>query len=155
MSRLEDELQLAIKSLEQSRQENANLNIALNKSSVRQDEIVHQFKLDAENTHFAFVKERAEWEQHRAELKKQLDSRQHEIEQLKNMLKEKDEGLAAQERTTVEKVRLAREEEWSKLRDLDTEKRDVGLFLLFHLFISKKFNLAGKEASGNDTAFSE
>lgn len=125
VSRLEDELHNAIKSLEQSRQENSNINVALNKSSVRQDEIVHQFKLEAENAHFAFVKERAEWEQQRTELKKQLDSKQHEINQFKSMLQEKDESVAAIERATIEKVRIAREEEWAKLRDVDTEKRDV------------------------------
>ena len=88
----------------------------------RADEVEHKSKVDVSNVKMEMLRERGELEREHdrmrnqiEELKTQLDLAQHNIDQQAATLVEK-------ERESVKRVQAAREEEWTKLQKLETEK---------------------------------
>jgi hypothetical protein len=84
--------------------------------------------MESNDYQLALLKERNEWQHEKSTLRHQVEEVRQELAQTKQMNEELTERLAQTEKQSSAKIQSAREEEWSKMRAIETEKRDVRKF---------------------------
>lgn len=105
--------------------ENASLTKEVSRLQSHCDQLTHQYTVESSNKDLALLRDRNAWSTEREDLNKQLASVRRALTDAKHVESELQEKLTEKEREMANRVRAAREEEWTKARVLDQERRDA------------------------------
>lgn len=125
LERQEEELRVTLRRFDEVNNENTNLRLEVSKTKSGFEEATHQFKIEQGDFELLLMKERNTWSHEKVDLKSIIDSCQHHLEESKQHVADLSNKMLVKERQIVEAVQSAREEEWSKLRSVETEKRQL------------------------------
>ena len=125
LGRLEEELRGSNRRLDDRLHETDHLRKEVATLTNNLHQVTHQFKVESSDQQLAFMKERKQWEQERNEHKTLLGSKLHELAQRETIIKDLHLKLDSVQKNVQVEVRRAREEEWTRHRDLESAKQQV------------------------------
>lgn len=106
-------------------EENNRLKKELDKNTSMLEENVHKFNMEQSNSQMGLLKEKNRAQHHEEESKNKLSQLQSEIKAGNELIQDLREKNSAQERDYLDKLRLSKEEEWSKLSQSEAEKSNI------------------------------
>ncbi|KAJ1342609.1 hypothetical protein BSLG_002707 [Batrachochytrium salamandrivorans] len=121
---LEQEVSMSLRRQDELGSECISLKKELEKANSRLEESAHQFNLDVSDMKMAALKGRTEHESHVCELKDKILELKSSIKLLNTNMRDMSQKLCNNEKEYLERCRLIREEEWTKISLLEGEKAE-------------------------------
>ncbi|KAH6571142.1 hypothetical protein BASA50_007878 [Batrachochytrium salamandrivorans] len=122
---LEQEVSMSLRRQDELGSECISLKKELEKANSRLEESAHQFNLDVSDMKMAALKGRTEHESHVCELKDKILELKSSIKLLNTNMRDMSQKLCNNEKEYLERCRLIREEEWTKISLLEGEKAEI------------------------------
>ena len=108
---------------EDQSQENAGLRKETSVLQAKCDQLTHQYHVETSDKELTHLKERNDWLIQNEQLVRQVAAQQRDLDESRHARADLTEQLAQAERDAVQRIRLAKEEEWSMTRSVELEKR--------------------------------
>jgi chromosome segregation ATPase len=121
----EEEFRLTTRRKDELVEENHKLSKELDKVTTKLEERTHQFTMDLSDAKLVLMKEKKEHENQLEQWSSKVSQLQSENKGLQEIIAEQKEKISSLERDYLDKLRLAREEEWSKISLSETERHEV------------------------------
>ncbi|KAJ3283887.1 Centrosomal protein of 83 kDa [Borealophlyctis nickersoniae] len=122
---LETELKQSLKYQDQLSEENTRLSKEVDKAKARLEETVHKFNVEVSDMKLTVLKERGQAENEIGQSKAKLAEVKSSLKTASETIHDLRQKLCSADKTLLERVRAAQEEEWGKIARLEGEKTEL------------------------------
>ncbi|KAJ3058516.1 Centrosomal protein of 83 kDa, partial [Quaeritorhiza haematococci] len=122
---LKNELRQHTTAHDQLSSENSMLLKELEKSKSKLEEVVHQFNVETSDYKASVLKEKNQYENTINDLKKKVLEHKSSLKSSAELINDLRVKLSNAEKDYLAKLRAAREEEWAKIAQLESDKSDL------------------------------
>ncbi|KAJ3299356.1 Centrosomal protein of 83 kDa [Borealophlyctis nickersoniae] len=122
---LEIELKQSLKNQDQLSEENTQLSKELDKAKAMLEETVHKFNVEVSDMKLTVLKERGQTENEIGQSKAKLAEVKSSLKAASETIHDLHQKVCSADKTLLERVRAAQEEEWGKIARLEGEKAEL------------------------------
>ena len=122
---LEEELRQTLSKKIEIQEENNRLKKELDKTIGMMEEMAHKLNIEISNSQIIVLKQKADYERQLEDLNHKISSLRSEKSSNQVIIQELKDKNSLQEREYLDKLRMAQEEQWSKISSLEIEKSSV------------------------------
>lgn len=122
---MQEELRQSLKSKSEIVEENNRLKKELDKTISMMEETAHKYSMEQSNSQMTLMKQKTESERVEQDLKNKISAFQSEKKNLEELIAELRDKNSVLEKEYLDKLRLSKEDGWSKLAQAEAEKGNL------------------------------